>query len=93
VIIRCCFACLTCDRNRVVRIGMGHDDRQVHAFPCRSCGEEMVIALNVDHERIATVPEAVDNARLSQREAVIRVVPHERSVRVTSAAALHRHDT
>lgn len=45
---------------------MGHDARQTHRFPCRSCGEDMVIALNVDYESLSTLPEAVENAELTK---------------------------
>lgn len=66
MIVRTAFKCLTCDQHHVVRIGMGHDAQQVHRFPCRGCGEDMVVALNIDYENLSTVPEAVENAELTK---------------------------
>lgn len=66
MIIRTAFKCLTCDQNHVVRIGMGQDARQEHRFPCRNCGEDMVVALIVDYENVSTSPEAVENAEVSE---------------------------
>lgn len=74
MIVRTAFRCETCDQNHIVRIGMGHDDRQEHRFPCRACGEDMVVALNVDYATVSTRPEAVENAVLSRETADALVV-------------------
>ena len=47
---------------------MGQETRQVHRFPCMSCGEDMVVALNVDFQKIAHWVEAVENAEHAARE-------------------------
>jgi hypothetical protein len=44
---------------------MGQETRQSHRFPCVNCGEDMVVALNVDYEAIAHWTEAVENAELA----------------------------
>ena len=53
---------------------MGQDARQVHRFPCRGCGEEMVVALSVDYKELSTTPEAVENAELIKESADALVV-------------------
>ena len=62
MIIRSAFRCLTCEQDHVVRIGMGQDNRQEHRFPCRGCGEEMAIAMEIDYVKISTSVEAIENA-------------------------------
>lgn len=43
---------------------MGQEPRQNHRFPCVECGEDMVVALNVDFVNISYDVEAVENAEL-----------------------------
>jgi hypothetical protein len=66
MIVRSAFKCLTCDQPHTVRIGMGQETRQVHHFPCMSCGEDMVVALNVDYKLTRHWAEAVKNAEQIQ---------------------------
>jgi len=44
---------------------MGHETRQTHRFPCVNCGEDMVVALNVDYQALAHWTEAVENAEFA----------------------------
>ena len=65
MIVRSSFKCATCSQVHTVRIGMGQETRQTHRFPCVSCGEDMVVALNVDYQAVAHWAEAVENAELA----------------------------
>lgn len=65
MIVRSSFKCATCGQVHTVRIGMGQETRQTHRFPCVNCGEDMVVALNVDYQAIAHWTEAVENAELA----------------------------
>src|SRR3984893_8395471 len=69
MIIRSSFKCATCGQVHTLRIGMGHETRQTHRFPCMNCGEDMVVALNVDFQKIAHWTEAVENAEPTAEEA------------------------
>ena len=62
MIIRTYFRCSTCQNPHVVRIGVGLEEYQSHKFPCRNCGEDMIVALRVDQECSQAIPEAVENA-------------------------------
>lgn len=64
MLVRSSFKCLTCGQAHIVRIGMGQEARQVHRFPCHDCGEDMVVALCVDYEKISHWVEEVENAEL-----------------------------
>jgi hypothetical protein len=61
MIVRYALKCGTCEKAHTVRIGMGHDATQVHRFPCRECGEEIVIRMDLDHSRFAWKVECVEN--------------------------------
>lgn len=52
MIVRNYIACATCGQNHIVRIGMGHDERQEHRFSCSSCGEQICVALEVDFKLV-----------------------------------------
>ena len=43
--------CKTCEQPHTVRIGVGSDSAQTHKFPCRYCNEEIVLRMDVDHEK------------------------------------------
>lgn len=68
MIVRSPFKCATCGQIHTVRIGMGHETRQTHRFPCVSCGEDMVVALNVDFQKVMHWTEGVENAELTTEE-------------------------
>jgi hypothetical protein len=68
MIIRSSFRCATCDQVHTLRIGMGQEPRQTHRFPCMKCGEDMVVALNVDFQKIAHWTEAIENAEPATEE-------------------------
>jgi hypothetical protein len=44
-----------------VRIGMGHDTSQTHKFPCRGCSEEIVLRMDLNHERLSWRVVCVEN--------------------------------
>lgn len=69
MIVRSSFKCSTCGQVHTVRIGMGQETRQTHRFPCTKCGEDIVVALNVDFEKIVHWTEAVENAAQTAEEA------------------------
>ena len=52
MIVRAALACATCDAPHTVRIGMGQEEKQLHKFSCRKCGEEIVVGLEVDYKNI-----------------------------------------
>ena len=53
---------------------MGQETRQVHHVACTNCGEDMIIALHVDYDKIASWTEAVENAQEVPEEAGAPVV-------------------
>ena len=63
MIVRYALKCETCGKPHTVRIGMGHDASQVHKFPCRECGEEIILRMHVDHERLSWRVECVENCK------------------------------
>lgn len=66
MIVRSSFKCATCGKVHTVRIGMGQETRQTHRFPCMNCGEDMVVALNVDYQAVSHWTEAVENAEAAE---------------------------
>jgi hypothetical protein len=68
MIVRSAFKCATCGQIHTVRIGMGQETRQTHRFPCIKCGEDMVVALNVDYQNVAHWTEPVENAERTAEE-------------------------
>jgi hypothetical protein len=62
MIVRSSFKCATCGQIHTVRIGMGQEAHQSHRFGCMNCGEDMVVALNVDYQAVAHWTEALENA-------------------------------
>jgi len=53
MIVRTALRCGTCDCLHVVRIGMGHEERNAHRFQCRGCQQDILVALEVDYEAVA----------------------------------------
>ena len=66
MIVRSALNCSTCGHHHVVRIGLGHEERHVHRFPCRKCGEDIEVALEADFEKIGTRTVPVTNCSLSE---------------------------
>ncbi len=48
MIVRYPVMCITCDTPHTLRIQVGHEDYQEHAFPCAECGEQMIIGMHCD---------------------------------------------
>lgn len=61
MIVRYALKCETCGKPHTVRIGMGHDASQIHKFPCRECGEEIVLRMDLDHEQLSWRVVCVEN--------------------------------
>lgn len=61
MIVRYPLKCGTCEQPHTVRIGMGHDETQIHKFPCRGCSEEIVVRMDLDHSRFSWRVECVEN--------------------------------
>lgn len=83
MIVRSAFKCSTCSQPHTVRMGMGQETRQVHRFPCRHCGEDMVVALCVDYEKITHWVEPVENAELVEEVAGAPIVNVDANFSVT----------
>lgn len=43
---------------------MGQEEYQSHRFPCQGCGEDMVIGMHVDYQKLGWCFEAVENAEI-----------------------------
>jgi hypothetical protein len=74
MIIRDSLRCETCDTPHIVRIGMGQEERQEHRFPCRTCGEDIAVALVVDYENTRSQVVFIENAAYAPEEAGAAVV-------------------
>ena len=61
MILRTALDCGTCGHHHVTRIGLGHEPRQEHRFACRDCGEDIVVAVEADHEVAHAQTLAIDN--------------------------------
>lgn len=63
MIVRSAVACEVCSQPHTTRIGLGQDASQTHRFPCRSCGEEIVVRLDSDASVGAAWLVPVENAK------------------------------
>lgn len=71
MIIRILIACQTCGHNYTLRIGMGLDATQLHRFPCKECGEDIGIRIEVNKETFKQHIIFEHNAVPSQLEGTI----------------------
>lgn len=62
MIVRSAWQCETCSQPHTVRIGLGQEPSQTHRFPCRQCGEEMVLRLDADAATLRTDVTGLENA-------------------------------
>lgn len=74
MIIRAAITCETCGKLHVVRIGMGQEEHQSHRFPCRGCGEDIGVGLQVDYANVNAWPLAELNCALAKEEAGAEIV-------------------
>ena len=74
MIIRSAFTCDTCGKLHVVRIGMGQEEHQSHRFPCRACGEDIGVGLNVDYVNVTARAVPEHNCTLAQEEQGAEIV-------------------
>jgi hypothetical protein len=63
MIVRYALKCETCGKPHTVRIGMGHDETQVHKFPCRGCSEEIVLRMDINHDELSHAVRCVENCK------------------------------
>src|SRR5580698_4007732 len=68
MIVRSAITCNTCGKLHVVRIGMGQEEHQSHRFPCRGCGEDIGVGLQVDYANVNAWPVAELNCALAQED-------------------------
>ena len=61
MIVRYALKCDNCGQPHTVRIGMGHDETQVHRFPCRGCSEEIVVRMDLNHDEVSWAVKCVEN--------------------------------
>jgi hypothetical protein len=64
-------------------VGLGQDDSQSHTFPCRNCGEEISIRLDIDHQRAATKFVSVKNCSVVKEEPGAEIVNLEANFLLT----------
>ena len=74
MIIRSAVTCDTCGRLHVVRIGMGQEEHQSHHFPCRGCGEDIGVGLQVDYANVSAWPLAEMNCTLAEETVGAEIV-------------------
>lgn len=61
MIVRDYFSCQTCGRPHCLRIYVGANNFQKHAFNCRNCGEMIEVGMHVDYRTVSTEMVAISN--------------------------------
>jgi hypothetical protein len=61
MIVRYALKCDTCGQPHTVRIGMGHDETQVHKFSCRGCSEEIVLRMDLNYGERSWAVKCMEN--------------------------------
>jgi hypothetical protein len=74
MIVRSAIICNTCGKPHVIRIGMGQEEHQSHRFPCRGCGEDIGVGLQVDYANVGAWPLAELNCTLAEEKAGAEIV-------------------
>jgi hypothetical protein len=62
LIVRSALKCDTCGQPHTVRIGMGQETTQRHAFGCTNCHEQISVRLEVDYENLSARVVCENNA-------------------------------
>ena len=76
MIVRYPVACMTCTTPHTLRIQIGHEDYQEHAFQCTECGEQMVIGMRCDQAKGSYEIVDKDNCQAGEIEGkVINLSP------------------
>lgn len=74
MIVRSSWKCLTCNAPHTLRLGMGAETRQIFRTPCEECGEDLVVALCVDFQKIEHWVEPVENVEFIDEVAGAHIV-------------------
>lgn len=73
MIVRSAVRCATCEQLHVVRIGVGYSEA-VHKFACRSCKEQIGVALKLDPKNARAWIEFEENAIEAKEEPGAEIV-------------------
>ena len=74
---RALISCNTCFEPLTLRIWVGHNSTQHHAFLCPNCKEEITVSMDVDYENISTDIHYLENCSEGDKEGVIiNLNPH-----------------
>jgi hypothetical protein len=77
MVVRELIRCLTCGCPITLRISVGHNPYQEHAFLCPNCMEEITAGLEVDVDDVRTALKFVENCDQGEDEGVIvNLSPH-----------------
>lgn len=71
MIVRHLITCATCEAPHTLRIQVGHENYQEHAFQCAGCGEQIVVGMEVDHKNVSLKIVDKENCRGGSSEGVI----------------------
>ena len=69
MIVRHFVMCATCATPHTLRIQVGHDSYQEHAFQCTECGEPMVVGMHCDQQNASVEIVEKETAREVQSKA------------------------
>src|SRR5712692_9005212 len=71
MVIRDLCKCATCGQAHTLRISVGHNPYQEHTFHCGGCGEEIVVGMNVDRQKMAVAIKYVSNCEPGTEEGLV----------------------
>ncbi len=101
MIVRYALKCDTCGQPHTVRIGMGHDETQVHRFPCRECSEEIVVRMDLNHDEVSWAVKCVENcteigevggAPIVNVDAIFAIPPEQQGLDTVFPRFAYLHD-
>lgn len=77
MVIRYLIHCNTCQTPMTLRIWVGHNPTQHHAFLCCGCHEEVAVKMDVDLENVSTSVSCLENCSEGNEEGeVVNLNPH-----------------
>lgn len=77
MVVRSLIECQTCNKPITLRLWVGHNPRQEHAFLCSHCKEEITVGMDVDFEKVSTAVSYIENcARGISEGPIVNVSPH-----------------
>jgi hypothetical protein len=71
MVVRDLCKCATCEQAHTLRISVGHNPYQEHTFHCGECGEEIVVGMNVDLQKMAVAVKYVSNCEPGTEEGLV----------------------